>query len=75
MKEVTATLEEVRSSLEQSVPLLHKLNQLLPEDQRLEPFQLHPSLPPSPEEEGEGPEGGGDRDQEEEEDIVSSESS
>ena len=40
MKEVTNTLEEIESSIEQTLPLLQRLNQLLPDSDRLEPFHL-----------------------------------
>ncbi|CAI8049428.1 BLOC-1-related complex subunit 5 [Geodia barretti] len=40
VKEVTNTLEEIESSIEQTLPLLQRLNQLLPDSDRLEPFHL-----------------------------------
>ena len=40
MKEVTNTLEEIESSIEQILPMLRRLNQLLPDSDRLEPFHL-----------------------------------
>ena len=47
---MSTTLEAIHTSIEQCVPLLHRLNQLLPEAESLEPFQLHPSPHNPPEE-------------------------
>ena len=49
VKEVSSNLEAIHASIEECVPLMHKLNHLLPESERLEPFELYP--PPSQEEE------------------------
>ena len=40
VKEVVDTLDGIQSSIEQCLPLLNRLNQLLPDCDRLEPFQL-----------------------------------
>ena len=70
MKEVSTTLDAIHSSMEQCVPLLQRLNKLLPERDRLKPFKLHPHLQPQEDdeeeeggeiEEGEGLDGEGAR--------------
>ena len=40
MKQLTETLEGIERSIEQTLPLLQRLNSLLPDSERLEPFQL-----------------------------------
>ena len=47
--EVTTTLTKIQAQLDHCVPLALRLNSLLPENQRLEPFKLNPHLPPEPE--------------------------
>lgn len=54
VKEVSTTLDAIHSSMEECVPMFIQLNQLLPENERLEPFVLHPPQPQAYEEEGEG---------------------
>ena len=39
--EVSETLSKVHSSLEHCLPMVQRLNNLLPADSRLEPFKLH----------------------------------
>lgn len=46
VREVSTTLEELQSSLDQCVPLLQRLNQVLPEANRLEPLKLHSVVQP-----------------------------
>ena len=46
MREVSTTLEQLESSLDQCVPLLQRLNQVLPEANRLEPLKLHSVVQP-----------------------------
>ena len=42
--EVRATLEKMQAALDHCVPLAQRLNSLLPEERRLEPFRLHPRV-------------------------------
>lgn len=46
MNEVTATLEKMQATLDHCVPLVQRLNNLLPEEHRLEPFSLTPEEDP-----------------------------
>ena len=76
VREVSSTLEELQSSLDQCVPLLQRLNQVLPEANRLEPLKLHSVVQPDTlsggyeeeeEEEVRQQAGGGGEEEEEEE--------
>lgn len=47
MNDVTATLERIQATLDHCVPMVQRLNNLLPEQDRLEHFRVKP-MPVSP---------------------------
>lgn len=42
MNDVTATLEKIQATLDHCVPMVQRLNNLLPEQDRLEHFRVKP---------------------------------
>ena len=44
MDEVKSTLNKIETSLSTCVRLVHQLNSLLPKEERLEKFKLHPEV-------------------------------
>ena len=45
MNDVTATLERIQATLDHCVPMVQRLNTLLPEQDRLEHFRVKPVSP------------------------------